>query len=613
MLKTHHIFRMTGLIIALFISTLAYGQLVEFAPIQHQKIKIYSPLEQNSRILQGNTLPFWDDFSQGIDTLKWSVKGASYTETIGLNAPSIGMILLDGVDVNGNPYSPSEKDQGETDYLTTKSFDLSSLNSSTNESLYLSFFWQAAGRAELPDESDQLTLQILNSEGSWITIWTQVGGVSIDTEVFTQEIIKILPTWQHAAFQFRFFAEGRQSGPFDSWLIDYIYLNDGRTNTNLDYKDRSLTRTNELRLGDYGAYPFVLLEGNQTGLWSNVHNEFYNLENRFRAMEYSIVITDSSTGTTTPINLNTPFNPVPNALERRVFTSRAFEEIPIPKNETSLELITSITSGDGLLYEVDILNKDTTFFSSVNYELNDTVRTTLPLLDYFAYDNGSADYAAGINQRSGQLAVKYNTPEEVYIKGISINFTNPKQANQAVDINVWKDLDEDPIFTREDLIAVKEAGQEFLYYSLDTNIRVDGDFYIGFTQFTNDFIHVGLDKVNDSGDKLFYNVAGAWVQNDEVHGSLMIRPHISIDAPFEESVAPEPSIRIYPNPVETLLNLEGRFSGARVFDSFGREIFLERQLSSKGEIVNFNGQRPGLYVLNLTTEAGMQSYRILVK
>src|SRR5690606_9555083 len=177
---------------------------------------------------------------------------------------------------------------------------------------------------------------------------------------------------------------------------------------------------------------------------------------------------------------------VPNALERRRFESRAFEEIPVPQSETTLKIISSITSGDGLLFEV--IAGDTTFFPSVNYELNDTVRTAFPILDYFAYDNGSADYAAGINQRSGQLAVKYTTPEEVYLKGISINFTNPKQANQAVDINVWKDLDEEPIFTREDLIAVKEAGQEFLYFSLDTNIKVDGDFYIGYTQFTNDFI-----------------------------------------------------------------------------------------------------------------------------
>ncbi|MEP0710779.1 MAG: T9SS type A sorting domain-containing protein, partial [Algoriphagus sp.] len=597
----------------LFISTLAHGQLVELAPIQHQKFKKHSESLLNTRTSNANTLPFWDDFSQGIDTLKWTVTGASYSETIGLNAPSLGMILLDGVDANGNPYSLTQTDQGNTDYLTSKPFDLTGLNSADTESLFLSFYWQAAGRAELPDENDQLTLQILKSDGSWLTIWQQRGGPQLNKEVFTQEIIKILPIWQHTNFQFRFFAEGRQSGPFDSWLLDYIYLNDGRSANDLFYRDRSLTRTNELRIGKYGAYPYELLEGNQSGTWSTIQNEFYNLENRFRAMEYSISITDSSTFTNTPINLNTPFNPVPNALERRVFESREFDNIPVPTTETVLEIISSITTGDELLFEVDLLTRDTTFYSTVNYALNDTVRTSLPLLDYFAYDNGSADYAAGINQKSGQLAVKYTAPKEVFIKGISINFSNPKQANQAIDINVWKELDQPPIFTREDLISVKEAGQEFLYYSLDTNLRVDGDFYIGFTQFTDDFLHVGLDKVNDTGETLFYNVVGAWAQNTEIQGSLMIRPHISLTAPFEVAVVPEENIRIYPNPVETHLNLEGRFSEARVFDSFGREIFLERQLSPTGEIVNFNGQRPGVYVLNLVTEAGMKSYRILVK
>src|SRR5690606_27960269 len=133
----------------------------------------------------------------------------------------------------------------------------------------------------------------------------------------------------------------------------------GRTADDLDYLDRSLTQTNELRIGDFGAYPFELLEGNQNGIWSTVQNEFYNLENRFRAMEYSIVFTDSSTMTTTPINLNTPFNPVPNALERRRFESRAFEEIPVPQSETTLKIISSITSGDRLLFEV--IAGDTTF------------------------------------------------------------------------------------------------------------------------------------------------------------------------------------------------------------------------------------------------------------
>lgn len=611
MAKNLHVVRWLGVSLLLTISFAARAQFVEFAPVPSRKLV---PIETNilgARIQNTNQIPFWDDFSKGIDTLKWIVQGGSYTETIGLNSPSIGMILLDGVDANGKPYSFSIQDQGESDSLISKPFDLSSIPADEKETLFLSFFWQAGGRAELPDENDRLSLEILNEEGNWVPIWRKQGGDVNNRDKFSQEIIKILPLWQHAAFQFRFVSDGRKSGPFDSWLIDYVYLNTKRTETNLTYPDRSLTRINNLRFGDFGAFPHALLEGNQSENWSLIQNEFLNLENRFRAMEYSITIEDTDTGLIIPINTNTPFNPVPNALERRIFQSREFSELAVPKYETTLKITTSLTSGDKPLYVVN--QGDTTFFENVNYKQNDSVTTSFPLLDFFAYDNGSADYASGINQRSGMLAVKYDSPAEVYIKGISINFTNPNQIDQAIDIMVWKELDRDPIFVRQELIAYPAAGEDFLYFSLDTNIRVSGEFYIGFTQFTDDFIHVGLDKSNDQGDKIFYNVAGAWAQNEEVSGSLLIRPHVSLAEPFAESEATGYSLRIYPNPSRGILNVEGRFSQLRIFDSFGREIFPQRELTSQGEIVNFISNKPGIYLLSLVTEAGPESFRILVK
>ena len=603
--------RWLGVSLLLILSFAARAQFVEFVPVPSKK---YTSIETGligSRIQNTNQIPFWDDFSTGIDTLKWIVQGSSYTETIGLNAPSIGMILLDGVDANGKPYSFSIQDQGESDYLISKPFDLSNIPAAEKESLFLSFFWQAGGRAELPDENDRLSFEILNKEGNWVPVWRKQGGDNTNRDKFSQQIIKILPLWQHAGFQFRFVSDGRKSGPFDSWMIDYVYLNTKRTETNLTYPDRSLTRINNLRFGDFGAFPRALLEGNKTTKWSLIRNEFLNLENRFRAMEYSISIEEEDTGLILPINTNTPFNPVPNALERRLFQSREFTELAVPKNETTLKITTSLTSGDKPLFTVN--QGDTTFFENVNYRDNDTVSTSFPLLDFFAYDNGSADYAAGINQRSGMLAVKYNSPTEVFIKGISINFTNPNQIDQAIDVMIWKGLDRDPLFTRQELIAYPAAGEDFLYFSLDTNIRVSGEFYIGFTQFSDDFIHVGLDKTNDQGNKIYYNVAGAWAQNKEVAGSLMIRPHVSLAAPFAESEVPGNSLRIYPNPSQGILNIEGRFSQLRIFDSFGREIFPQRELTSQGEIVNFISNKPGIYLLSIVTEAGPESFRILVK
>lgn len=587
-----------------------YAQFVEIAPVHQQKFSKRSANDLSSRIQNINTLPFWDDFSTGIDTLKWTFAGASYTETIGQNPPSLGAILFNGVDQSGRPYSNQIRDQGESDFLTSKPFDLSTLSPTQKERLYLSFFWQAGGKAEAPDDNDQLTLQILNAEGNWVPVWFKRGGEDLDRTTFTQEILKIRPEWQHEAFQFRFLSNGRQIGPFDSWLIDYVYLNFNRSESDLSYRDRALTQRNQVTLGEYSAYPLELLQNEQSGLWSQVQNEFLNLETRFRAMEYSIQLEDTLGNQLLSINDDTPFNPVPNSLERRSFLSREFDEIPVPGSETNLVFSTSLTTGDGLLFKVQ--NGDTIRYSSVDYRLNDTLKTVFPLRDFFAYDNGSADYSAGINQRSGQLAVKFDTPESVYLKGVSINFTNAMQANQAIDIVVWDEIDKSPVLVKESLIPAKIPGQDFIYYSLDTNLRVSGQFHIGFTQFTNDFIHVGLDKVNDHSDKIFYNVGSGWVQNEEVKGALMIRPHVTLAPPFEESEIPGSSIRIYPNPVVGKLFVEGEFAEITIFDSFGRQILLPREQNDEGEIVNFEGQRPGIYVINLFSTSGPKSFRILV-
>lgn len=586
------------------------AQFVEFAPIHREK---YAPRlggYDQARTQEGNTLPFWDDFSAGIDTLKWTVAGASYTETIGQNPPSLGQILFNGSDASGRPYSLQIRDQGDSDYLTSKPFDLSTLTTRQRETLYLSFFWQAGGKAEAPDSRDRLSLQVLDASGSWNTVWTRQGGEDLDRSAFTQELIQILPAWQHAAFQFRFLSNGRQAGPFDSWLLDYVYLNYNRTETDLYYRDRALTGQNQLRLGDYGAYPLALLGQAQNGAWSQIKNEFLNLENRFRAMEYSIELEDSLGRQLLSVNENTPFDPVPNALERRTFLSRDFAEIPAPTEETDLVAVTSLTSGDGLLFSLQ--NGDTIRYASVDFRQNDTVKSVFPLRDFFAYDNGSADYSAGINQRAGQLAVRYETPTPVYIKGISINFTNAAQANQALDIVVWDEIEQAPILVKESLIPAKVPGQHFVYYELDTNIRVSGQFHVGFTQYSNDFVHVGLDKVNDHGDKIYYNVGAGWVQNEAVKGSLQIRPHVALAPPFEESALPAASFRIYPNPVVDRVHIEGKFVEIAVFDSFGRQILLPRERNDAGEIINFEGQRPGIYVINIVSEAGPQSFRILV-
>ena len=521
------------------------------------------------------------------------------------------MVLFNGVDEAGKSYSLQEKDQGEGDYLSSIPLDLSGIPTAQQASVYLSFYWQAGGKAEVPDSNDRLTLQILTPGGTWLNIWEKRGGTAVDRNRFIQETIAIRAEWQHANFQFRFFSNGRQSGPFDSWLLDYVYLNSKRSSTDLSYPDRALTQRTTVRLGDFGAYPWELLQKNQKGKWSTAKSEFQNLENRFKAMEYSVTLRDSSGVSMLPINSTTPFNPVPNALERRTIASRSFTEIPLPAKPTEVVFEMALITGDGLLTEIN--GSDTVRYSQVDFRSNDRVSSRFPIRDYFAYDQGVADYTAGINQRSGQIAVEYTTPEPVFLKGISIDFSNTRQVNQVLDLVVWSALDKKPIYSKEVVIPAKAPGQAIHYFPLEEAIPVSGTFFVGFTQFTNDFLQVGLDKGNDFSSRIFYNVGGGWVKNTEVTGSLLIRPHVSLTGKASGSIEPTNTLRIYPNPTVNEVQVEGQFSSLQVVDSYGREVFPSRVPSAKGEILNFKDQHPGLYLIYVQGSTGPQSYRILVK
>lgn len=160
----------------LFFSLLSQGvpsfaQFVVFGPVQEPSKVSAEDLAPSSRQVNSGTLPFWDDFSNGIQASKWIPKGASYTETIGNKAPSIGMVLFDGVDEAGKSYSLQEKDQGEGDYLSSIPLDLSGIPVAQQATVYLSFYWQAGGKGEVPDSNDRLTLQILTPSGTWLTVW----------------------------------------------------------------------------------------------------------------------------------------------------------------------------------------------------------------------------------------------------------------------------------------------------------------------------------------------------------------------------------------------------------------------------------------------------------
>ena len=69
-----------------------------------------------------------------------------------------------------------------------------------------------------------------------------IGGIENETNEFEQILLKIDSSYWHNEFQIKFQAYGNPSGAFDTWLVDYIFLNQSRYQDDVAYLDRVLTR-----------------------------------------------------------------------------------------------------------------------------------------------------------------------------------------------------------------------------------------------------------------------------------------------------------------------------------------------------------------------------------
>ncbi|MBC7892932.1 MAG: T9SS C-terminal target domain-containing protein, partial [Sphingobacteriaceae bacterium] len=207
------------------------------------------------------TLPFFDDFSLSTNGLPdpalWQSGGGTVVNnTLAVGQPSLNVVTFDGLKRSGSPYDfVTPLSQGSADSLTSQPIDLSAL--SARDSVYLSFFWEAKGLGELPDREDSLQVDFRTADGTWQPVWWQRGGTAASNR-FVQVLLPLrTAAYFHAGFQFRFRAFGRESGAFDTWHVDYVYLNRGRRASDRFYKDLAVRSQPSSYLRRYRAMPLA--------------------------------------------------------------------------------------------------------------------------------------------------------------------------------------------------------------------------------------------------------------------------------------------------------------------------------------------------------------------
>jgi hypothetical protein len=217
-----------SLIIILFFTNLVEAQKISISHLNSNSVlSQQTPVNYRTKSTSLN-LPFFDDFNYKSvypDPNRWTDNFAYINNEYAIAPPTIGVATLEGLNPLGKPYSLNNNVPGFADKLTSQPIDLSTLN--VNQSIWLSFFYEAKGRGDAPYRfKDKLYVEFKDSAQVWNTVWITEMNV-LDT--FIQVFLPFNDTkYLHSDFQFRFRNFGTLAGNADHWHIDYVKLDKDR-------------------------------------------------------------------------------------------------------------------------------------------------------------------------------------------------------------------------------------------------------------------------------------------------------------------------------------------------------------------------------------------------
>jgi len=613
-----------GVLFFLLVSSVVFAQLTIF-PLHSKSAPNARTSKQAATTI---TLPFWDDFSNSsgiLDTTWWLPESQVQVISnlgVGIDPPTLGVVTFDGINALGIPYQNTPS-SGPVDSLVSQPIDMTQVATNLRNTVYLSFFYQTKGLGEAPEEEDSLTLYFKDLNGTWNKVWPTNANDKYNTDpsVFTQKLIQVNNVnYFHSDFQFMFKAIGRQNGWFDNWLLDYVYMDKRRSASDNSYLDKAFTAPPSSVFNQYTAIPFddFVATLNKTDLFNSTSIKVKNLEAAAQSLYYTTNLynlKDTSLIEVITDNYRTNIE----SLALLELTSNSLNPALLDTTADSLSLMLEyyVETGDTLLVDSVYYSTDTvtTYYPHIDLRQNDIIRSYVTINDYYAYDDGTAEFGAGFSQPQGKLAYQYEVVVGKYLDRVDIYFPNVDgvQSGTPLELFVLKDFDgKQNSLMRSSNIAINHTGiNQFVEYKLSSPLYVTDTFFIGFTNLssTNQWVAVGLDKNTDSFDKMYFNIDGNWVQNTNVHGSLMMRPHF-IDQPLVTGIEnnSQKQTTVYPNPSFGQIQLQGTYNSLRLIDLFGRDIPFK--VDSNG-VINYHITTQQLLIIIIETDKGNYSKRII--
>ena len=595
------------LIISWFTLSSAYSQeVLVSAPPYHPETK--STIPSNSRlkasVLDTIEIPFIDDFSRLTgtpDTAIWADNMAFINNSYSNTPVTIGMATLDAINfegkLNGDTDTPFK-----SDFLTSKPINL---DYPGRNDIYLSFFYQPQGLGDEPEEGDSLMLEFYAPNlFKWNKVWAVPGGPMVQ---FKQVFIPVTDTaYLHSGFQFKFtnYASLPKSQSFpsfdanvDHWNIDYVILDTARSPSQASIPDVSMIQNLPSFLKNYQAIPWSHFSlAFFTELRESLDISYYNHDEVVRNITRMLEIKDLYSGQT--------YNQSGGAININPGESGQY---PFPPDYPF-----DFYSADSVVFEI----KSYLITEASDYRWNDTVKRTQFFTDFYAYDDGTAEFGYGLSgegTENASVAYRFKSYLQDTLRGVRFYFNRSlDEAPMYFNLAVWDHDDE--LNQPGELIYSMDGNRKEYYnelnkfrtYGFDTILVVNDVFYVGWIKTKADILNVGFDINNNNQDNIYYNLGQSWA-NSSFNGSLMVRPVMGgkLTWPASAETHPETTIEIYPNPARDYINI--KWPPGLQADRFNVQIYslqgslIYRQYQDHPQI-NVSSIQPGIYILQVNTD-----------
>jgi hypothetical protein len=582
-----------------------------------------------ARTLAVQQLPFWEDFSDthttNADTAKWQYgRSIRVNDGMAIRPPSLKTATFDGIDSIGKPYNPNDVlAKGYADKLVSRPIDLTVLDPADTSSVYLSYMYQAKGNGEAPDAGDRLLVLFLDDASEWIPVDTIENDGSLDPTLFYTSFIKIKgEKFFHSGFQFRIQNFARLSGPYDTWNVDYIYMNKGRFSGDSAFPDRTISESFTGLFGRYRTIPMEHFKLKQdifsypAALGTSLQTAF----NQPFDYSYEITVSHVADGDTIPGDTQSDTADVDILLVAGNFTEIPTELLPdlstvLDQDSVQIDYKFWLNSGDNVPYTEPEGDYHPEIYAPIDFRSNDTTYTTFYLQNKYAYDDGVSEYGAALNQPGAQLAYKYELlgVEEENITYLEMYFPRfGDESSQVLELRIWNDLNENPVYTE---IATLQRSEDNVTWvkRLTQPVKVGPTFYVGWKQSVAAVIAVGLDKNTGTGNLMYYNTDGNWVQNELIHGSLMMRPVFGDLVADTTGIEEVRDLAIYPNPSSGTIYFNGVGEMISVHDMTGRSIPFDAETTTEETKLAILNASRGIYIIRAHIAGQVRTAKVMIR